>query len=87
MIVYGGVKYFRVRHAIICKSCTQEIESKGPRDYVTCACGAVAVDGGVDGRIIGSGTFEDRSVYRSLNGLFLPPNAYIRTSSESNPEQ
>lgn len=83
MIVYGGVKYFRVRHAIICKSCTQEIESKGPRDYVTCACGAVAVDGGVDGRIIGAiGTFEDRSVYRSLNGLFLPLDAYNR-----NPEQ
>jgi len=72
MIVYGGVKYFKVRHAIMCKECTEVIESKGPRDYVTCACGAVAVDGGVDGRIIGS-LFEDRSVYRSITGAWLPP--------------
>lgn len=94
MIIYGGVKYFKVRHAVLCKICKEIIESKSQRDYVTCKCGAVAVDGGVDGRIIGASTsFEDRSVYRSITGTWLPSEVYIPrddtepicNSPESNP--
>lgn len=35
-----------LRNAIKCNLCGDVIESKGRHDYVTCSCGAVAVDGG-----------------------------------------
>ena len=35
-----------LRNAIRCKLCGDEIESKTCHDYVQCACGACAVDGG-----------------------------------------
>lgn len=31
-----------------CKKCGTYIESKHRHDYVSCTCGAVAVDGGLD---------------------------------------
>jgi hypothetical protein len=35
-----------VQNAVICKKCDGFIVSKSVHDYVTCPCGAVAVDGG-----------------------------------------
>lgn len=35
-----------VRNAARCRRCGTEIESKHRHDYVGCACGAIAVDGG-----------------------------------------
>ena len=34
------------RNMIKCKTCGTRIESKDTHDYVQCACGRVAVDGG-----------------------------------------
>lgn len=36
------------RNKIHCKICSQTIESKHRYDFVTCFCGAVSVDGGLD---------------------------------------
>jgi hypothetical protein len=35
-----------MRNRIRCRKCGDIIESKTRHDYVTCKCGAVAVDGG-----------------------------------------
>ena len=37
-----------IRNMIKCNKCGEIIESKSTHDYVTCKCGAVAVDGGHD---------------------------------------
>ena len=70
--VYGGVKYYKVRHAILCKRCNDTIESKGCHDFKTCGCGAVGID---DDRVIGT-SYEDRSVFCAFVGgkrIWLPP--------------
>ncbi len=36
------------RNRVHCKICSQTIESKHRHDFVTCFCGAVSVDGGLD---------------------------------------
>jgi hypothetical protein len=64
-LVYGGVKYKKVRYAVMCKICKVTIESLHVHDYKLCTCGLVGIDGGIeDGRLIGSlKNMEDRSVY------------------------
>ena len=37
-----------LKNAIRCNKCGEIIESKSEHDYVTCQCGACAVDGGND---------------------------------------
>lgn len=37
-----------IKNAIRCKRCGDEIESTYRHEYVTCSCGACAVDGGHD---------------------------------------
>lgn len=37
-----------LKNAICCNKCGEVIESKSEHDYVTCKCGACAVDGGHD---------------------------------------
>ena len=62
-LVYGGVKYKKVRHAVMCKICKETIESsdKYAHDYKLCRCKSVGID---NDRVIGSITnMEDRSVY------------------------
>jgi len=60
-IIYGGVKYKKVRHAILCKICKDTIECLHMHDYKLCKCGLVGID---DERLIGSlKNMEDRSVY------------------------
>ena len=70
VIVYGGVKYKKVRHAILCKICKVTLEGT---HYKVCACGSVAID---TDRLIGSlEHMEDRSVYcAKVSGktLWLP---------------
>ena len=65
-ILYGGVRYTQVRHAIYCKKCFDTIESKDRHDFKYCSCGAVGIDGGIfDGNsILGNlSDMEDRSMY------------------------
>jgi len=72
--LYGGVKYYKVRHAILCKRCNETIESKEDHDFRTCSCGAVSIDGGLLGRILGT-SYEDRSVFCAFVGgkrIWLP---------------
>ena len=74
-LIYGGVKYKKVRHAIICKICKETIEclDKKVHDYKLCTCGSVGID---NDRVIGSlENMEDRSVYcAKVSGktLWLP---------------
>ena len=37
-----------IKNAIQCRKCGDIIESKHVHDFVSCSCGAVAVDGGHD---------------------------------------
>ena len=37
-----------IRNAARCKKCGDEIESENRHDFVTCSCGALSVDGGLD---------------------------------------
>lgn len=65
-IVYGGVTYTQVRHAIQCKKCLDTIESKHIHDFQSCSCKSVGIDGGLcDGnRILGNiSDVENRSMY------------------------
>jgi hypothetical protein len=86
-VIYGGVKYIQVRHAIQCKKCSDTIESKHPHDFKMCSCGAVGVDGGIDpgNRILGNQSdYEDRSVFCAKvknKTLWLPPNAFPASAS------
>ena len=57
-LIYGGVKYKKVRHAVMCKICKVTLEGF---HYKVCTCGSVAID---TDRLIGSlEHMEDRSVY------------------------
>lgn len=67
-VIYGGVKYTKVRHAIQCKQCKETIEAPG---FKMCSCDTVGID---DDRILGT-EYYDRSVYAAtINGklVFLP---------------
>jgi hypothetical protein len=46
-IIYAGIKYNQIRHAIYCKKCTDTIESLFQHDFKYCSCGAVGIDGGI----------------------------------------
>ena len=84
-LVYGGIKYIRIRHAIFCKLCKDTIESKGCHDFKYCSCGAIAID---DERIIGDQRdIETRNIYcATVNGrkLWFPEDAYLNIGNSSN---
>ena len=77
-IIYGGVKYVKIRHALYCKICNDTIISYDTHDYKLCSCGAIGIDGGIHSgnSLIGSLLdMEDRSMYCAIvNGkrLWLP---------------
>lgn len=47
-----------IRNAARCRKCDTVIESRTRHDFVTCRCGAIFVDGGLD-YIRAGGDFED----------------------------
>jgi hypothetical protein len=68
-IVYGGLRYVQIRHAIYCKNCFDTIESKDSRDFKYCSCRSIGIDGGISSgnRIIGDITaIENRSMYCAI---------------------
>jgi hypothetical protein len=77
-IIYAGVRYTQIRHAIHCKKCLETIESKHIHDFKYCSCGAVGIDGGItDGnRYLGNlSDMENRSMYCAIvqkKKLWLP---------------
>ena len=82
-ILFGGLKYTQIRHAIYCKICTDTIESISVHDYKVCKCGAVGIDGGIvpGNRILGSlHNIENRSMYRATLGtkIFWLPEGILR---------
>lgn len=83
-LVYGGVKYIRVRNAIFCKLCKDTIESKGYHDFRYCSCGSIAID---DERVLGDPKdIETRNIYcATVNGkkLWLPEDAYLNIDNKS----
>jgi hypothetical protein len=65
-IVYAGVKYIQIRHAIQCKKCLETIESKHTHDLKYCSCKAVGLDGGIEdgNHILGNPSdIENKSMY------------------------
>lgn len=78
-LIYGGLKYIQIRHAVYCKLCKDTVESMSNYDFKMCSCNSVGVDGGLGNcnRIIGPlENMEQRSVYCTyVNGkrLWLPP--------------
>jgi hypothetical protein len=81
-VIYGGVKYIRVRHAVHCLLCKDTIESKGYHDFKYCSCGTIGID---DGRVLGDPKdMEPRNIYcANVNGkkLWLPEDAYLNIYS------
>jgi len=79
-IVYGGIKYIQVRHAIYCKKCKDTIESTSVHDYKLCSCGAVGIDGGIlaGNHVLGDkSNMETRSIYMTTinrKKICLSPN-------------
>ena len=68
-IVYAGVRYEQIRHAIYCIKCMETIESKYIHDFKYCSCGAVGIDGGIGAgnRILGNlNDMEMRTIYRAI---------------------
>jgi hypothetical protein len=71
-MLYGGVKYHKVRQAAYCRRCKETIESKDLHDYKLCSCGAIGID---YDRFIGT-EWEDRRVFcAEVRGkkIWLPP--------------
>lgn len=58
-----------IRNALKCLKCGDVIESKDRHDYVTCSCGNVSVDGGLDylrRSFIEADSWEDLSEYEDI---------------------
>jgi hypothetical protein len=88
-IVYAGVKYIQIRHAIQCKRCLETIESKYSSDFKYCSCKTVGIDGGIsDGnRILGNlFDIEDRRMYCALvqNKKIWLPQSVIEEHFQNN---
>jgi hypothetical protein len=83
-VLYGGVKYIRVRHAVHCLLCKDTIESKGYHDFKFCSCRAIAID---DERVLGDPQhMETRNIYcANVNGkkLWLPEDAYLNIDNKT----
>ena len=82
-ILFGGIKYKQIRHAVYCKLCTDTIESTSVHDCKFCKCGAVGVDGGIvpGNHILGNlAHAENRSMYRATLGtkMFWLPEGILR---------
>jgi hypothetical protein len=77
-IIYAGVKYKQIRHAIYCKKCMDTIESRNERDFKVCSCGSIGIDGGTSegNHILGDWRdMENRGIYVAEVGgkrLWLP---------------
>ena len=86
-IVYAGVRYTQIRHAIQCKKCLETIESKHIHDFKYCSCMAVGIDGGIsDGnRILGDlSDIENRSMYCAIvqkKKIWLPQSIIEKESA------
>ena len=78
--IYGGVKYYQIRHALYCKKCKDILESKHLHDFKFCSCNSIGIDGGIEegNSILGNkNDMEDRSIYCAyINNvkLYLPVN-------------
>lgn len=58
-----------IKNALKCLKCGDIIESKNRHDYVTCSCGNVSVDGGLDylrRSFIEADSWEDLSEYEDI---------------------
>jgi hypothetical protein len=84
-ILYGGLRYTKIRHAVFCKKCKNTIESVSQHDYKLCPCGAVGIDGGIleGNRFIGNqNDMESRCMYKAIlnkKEIWLPQNIIVQT--------
>jgi hypothetical protein len=89
-IIYGGVKFNQIKHALYCKKCKDIIESLFQHDLKFCSCRASAIDGGIlDGNIyIGDKEdIEPRSMYVAIvdkKEIWLPKYIIERHFYENN---
>jgi hypothetical protein len=87
-ILYAGVKYTQIRHAIQCRKCLETIESKNIHDLKYCSCGAVGIDGGISegNRILGNlSDIEERSIYCAnvLKQTFWLPHRVVEADFQT----
>jgi hypothetical protein len=87
-IVYGGLRYTQIRHAIQCRNCLETIESKDIDDFKYCSCRAVGIDGGISAgnRIVGNlADIEERSVYCAnvLKKRFWLPHSVVEADFQT----
>lgn len=66
-LVFDGDRYVLSHFKYQCLLCKDTIESKHSRDFVSCSCSAVSLDGGVkEGRILGNANeMRDVSVWKT----------------------
>jgi len=80
-LVFEGRRYVQRTHAVECLQCRTRAQSFANRHFVTCRCGAVAVDGGIGpaNRVIGRlDCVRDISVWKTEGPRPLTlPQAYL----------
>lgn len=57
-----------LRNSAVCRNCGTALESKHRHDFVTCTCGSLSIDGGLDYvKICGElGAYMDTCVYETV---------------------
>lgn len=57
-----------IHNVAVCLKCNDEIESKHTHDYVTCSCGNISVDGGLEyaRRAFQSDDWVDKSTWEAI---------------------
>lgn len=73
-LVHDGERYVLTRFRYQCLLCDGIVESTHVRDFVSCPCGALSLDGGLkEGRILGSpNDMRDVSVWTTEQSKVLP---------------
>jgi hypothetical protein len=70
-----GINRKLIKNKVKCKQCEDIIESKHRHDFVSCKCGKIYIDGGLDYQRLGyEGKYEDAienlCIEQSLNDAF-----------------
>jgi hypothetical protein len=74
-----------LKNAIQCVNCTEVIESKHTHDFVSCKCGSVSVDGGLEyRRLIGNPAMIIDRAEREVDGKLVKENKPLMSIEQRN---
>lgn len=63
-VIFEGKRYVKQTFQVQCLTCKTLLTSKHHRDFQTCPCGAVSVDGGpAEGSVMFNGPYVDKSTW------------------------